>query len=88
MPVWLELTLTRKQEEYRYLGAARCRRQMSLPNGSIANLLVTRKSFIASNLESPSPVPFPYGDGLDESANKKAGAGRAPAVASNKKPAL
>jgi hypothetical protein len=53
---------------------------MSAPNGSIANLLVTRKSLIAPNLESPSPVPFPYGreDGLDESANKKAGAGRAP----------
>jgi len=46
-------------------------------------LLVTRKSLIAPNLESPSPVPFPYGreDGLDESANKKAGAGRAPALA-------
>jgi len=56
---------------------------MSAPNGSIANLLVTRKSLIAPNLESPSPVPFPYEreDGLDDSANKKAGAGRAPALA-------
>jgi hypothetical protein len=32
---------------------------MSLPNGSIANLLVTRKSLITRNLESPSPIPFP-----------------------------
>jgi hypothetical protein len=32
---------------------------MSLPNGSIANLLVTRKSLVTRNLEDPFPVPFP-----------------------------
>jgi hypothetical protein len=77
---------------------------MSLPNGSIANLLVTRKSFIASNLECACPVPFPIrtgGLGLMSAQIKKAGAGRAPALAGirnrrwkgagvdrNKKPAL
>jgi hypothetical protein len=56
---------------------------MSLPNGSIANLFVTRKSLITSNLECPSPVPFPIRTGglVDGRANKKAGAGGAPAVA-------
>ena len=51
---------------------------MSLPNGSIANLLVTRKSLVARNLRHvPFLFRFPYGEGLaDESANKKAGAGR------------
>jgi hypothetical protein len=53
---------------------------MSLPNGSIANLLVTRKSLITRNLEDPSPVPFPQ-DWSNGRANKKAGAGRAPALA-------
>jgi hypothetical protein len=59
MPVWLELRLTRKQEEYRYLGAARRRRQMSSSNGSIANLLVTRKSLVSRNLEVRFLFRFP-----------------------------
>jgi hypothetical protein len=35
---------------------------MSLPNGSIANLLVTCKSLVTRNLRCPFPVPFPDAD--------------------------
>jgi hypothetical protein len=35
---------------------------MSLPNGSIANLLVTCKSLVIRNLRCPFPVPFPDAD--------------------------
>jgi hypothetical protein len=60
---------------------------MSLPNGSIANLLVTRKSLITRNLECPSPVPFPQ-DWSDERANKKSRRWKGAGVGRNKKPAL
>jgi hypothetical protein len=36
-----------------HLGAVRRRRQMSSPNGSLANLLVTRKSLDASDTRTP-----------------------------------
>jgi hypothetical protein len=35
---------------------------MSLPNASIANLLVTCKSLVTRNLQCPFPVPFPDAD--------------------------
>jgi hypothetical protein len=34
---------------------------MSAPNGSIANLFVTRKSLVARNSGWPFPVPSRYG---------------------------
>jgi hypothetical protein len=56
-------------------------------NGSIANLFVTRKSLIARNSGSPFLLRIPTRmTGLvEEDANKKAGAGKAPALAPNKK---
>jgi hypothetical protein len=58
---------------------------MSLPNDSIANLLVTRKSLHASNDRTSlarnrgHPFPVPFGEADDTKrgrANKKAGAGK------------
>jgi hypothetical protein len=40
----------------------RRRRQISSPNGSIANLFVTRKSLVTRNSESAFSVPFPAAD--------------------------
>jgi hypothetical protein len=63
---------------------------MPLPNGSIANLLVTRKSLITRNLEYPLLFRFPYGreDWSDERANKKSRRWKSAGVGRNKKPAL
>jgi hypothetical protein len=58
---------------------------MSLPNDSIANLLVTRKSLHASNDRTSlarnrgHPFPVPFGEADDTKrgrANKKAGTGK------------
>jgi hypothetical protein len=55
---------------------------MSLPNGSIANLLVTRKSHLRRNLRCPFPVPsFEADEGMSggQRKNKKPALGKAPA---------
>jgi hypothetical protein len=51
---------------------------MSSPNGSIANLLVTRKSLFAGNLQDAFPVPFLNSDDSikGRAANKKPALGR------------